>query len=148
MGFMGKEIPARVGEVWRSVHGARNAAVKLLEDSQAGTLRGCDVDAASRSVIEEAGFGKQFNHRTGHSIDGELHGLGPNIDGIETRDDRVLLPGIGFSIEPGVYLSEEFGIRSEINVYLGPRGPEVTTPKPQKNIYALLGDRWESESNL
>ncbi len=148
MGFMGKEIPARVNEVWRSVHGARTAAVKLLEDGHGRTLRGCDVDAASRAVIEKAGFGKQFNHRTGHSIDAELHGLGPNIDGIETRDERVLLPSIGFSIEPGVYLEGEFGVRSEINVYLGPGGPEVTTPKPQAHIYALLDDRWESKSNL
>ncbi len=151
MGFLGSEIPARVEEVWRIVRDARNAAVDLLKvGAKAGgaPLRGCDVDAASRAVIEEAGFAKHFNHRTGHSIDGELHGLGPNIDGVETRDERTLLTGIGFSIEPGIYLEGEFGVRSEINVFLGPDGPEVTTPKSQSEIYPLLSDGWQSSSNL
>jgi Xaa-Pro dipeptidase len=77
-----------------------------------------------------------------------VHGLGPNIDGVETNDDRILLPGVGFSIEPGIYLENDFGVRSEINVHLGPDGPEVTTPKPQADIYRLLGDEWQSKSNL
>ena len=111
-------------------------------------LRGCDVDNASRSVIEAAGFGDNFNHRTGHSIDGELHGLGPNIDGVETQDDRLLLPGVGFSIEPGIYLEGELGVRSEINVYLRADGPVVTTPKYQTDMYLLLRDGWETSSNL
>ncbi len=152
MGFMGTEIPDRVQEVWRAVHGARTAAVKWAEDHFGNPdtpLRGCDVDAASRAVIEQAGFGDCFNHRTGHSIDNEVHGLGPNIDGVETSDERILLPGIGFSVEPGVYMADEFlGVRSEINVYLGLTGPEVTTPKPQTDIYPLLREGWESSSNL
>ena len=77
-----------------------------------------------------------------------MHGLGPNIDGVETRDERVLLPGIGFSVEPGVYFEGEFGVRSEINVFVGADGPEVTTPKPQHEMYLLLSDGWESSSNL
>ncbi|UCC71749.1 MAG: aminopeptidase P family protein [Gemmatimonadota bacterium] len=152
MGFMGTEIPGRLQEVWRAVHGAREAAVKYVADHHADPdtpLRGCDVDGASRAVIEQAGFSDRFNHRTGHSIDNEIHGLGPNIDGAETNDVRRLLPGVAFSIEPGVYIAEEgFGVRSEINVYLGQDGPEVTTPKPQDEIYPLLSDGWESSSNL
>lgn len=151
MGFMGTEVPDKVEEVWRTVRDARDAAVAYAQQafSDPGKeLRGCDVDAASRAVVERAGFGGYFNHRTGHSIDNEVHGLGPNIDGVETNDDRILLPGVGFSIEPGIYLENEFGVRSEINVYLGPEGPEVTTPKPQADIYRLLTDEWQSKSNL
>jgi Xaa-Pro aminopeptidase len=151
MSFMGTEVPEPVQQIWRTVYEARSAALKYLEDHHADTtqpLRGCDVDAACRGVIEKAGFGEYFNHRTGHSIDGDVHGLGPNIDGVETRDERRLLPGIGFSIEPGIYLAGEFGVRSEVNVYMGADGPEVTTPKPQTEIYALLSDGWQTSSNL
>jgi Xaa-Pro aminopeptidase len=152
MGFMGPKIPKRLQEVWRAVHGAREAAVQYVVDhfaDPATPLRGCDVDAASRGVIEKAGFAERFNHRTGHSIDNDIHGLGPNIDGVETHDVRTLLPGVAFSIEPGVYIAEEeLGVRSEINVYLGHDGPEVTTPKPQDNIYPLLSEAWKSSSNL
>jgi Xaa-Pro aminopeptidase len=151
MAFMGTEVPGNVQEVWRAVQGARVAAVEYAEATFADpgkALRGCDVDAASRAVIEKAGFLDRFNHRTGHSIDNEVHGLGPNIDGVETRDERVLLPGIGFSVEPGVYFEGEFGVRSEINVFIGPDGPEVTTPNPQSEMYLLLSDGWESSSNL
>jgi len=151
MGYMGSEIPDRVEEVWRAVHGGRTAAVDYLNAHHTDRdppLRGCDVDRACREVIEKAGFGGYFNHRTGHSIDAEVHGIGPNIDSVETRDERALLPGVGFSVEPGVYLPGEFGIRSEINVFIGPDGPEVTTPNPQTEIYALLSEGWQSSSNL
>lgn len=151
MGFLGEEIPSRVQEIWDTVHDARSAAVEYVRQHHADTdppLRGCDVDRACRAVVEEAGFDAHFNHRTGHSIDSEVHGLGPNIDSIETSDERVLLPGVGFSVEPGIYLPNEFGVRSEINVHIGSNGPEVTTPNPQSQIYALLGDEWQSSSNL
>ena len=151
MGFMDTEVPDKVETIWRIVRDARDAAVKYAETAFSDPnkqLRGCDVDAASRAVIQKAGYGGYFNHRTGHSIDNEVHGLGPNIDGVETNDDRILLPVIGISLEPGIYLENEFGVRSEINVYLGLDGPEVTTPKPQADIYRLLGDEWQSKSNL
>lgn len=151
MGYLGTDVPDRVQRVWNSVREARDAAVAYIERSFGDgeePVRGCDVDGVSRAVIEKAGFGKNFNHRTGHSIDRDVHGLGPNIDGIETRDERSLLPGCGFSIEPGIYFPGEFGVRSEINVYLGEDGPEVTTPKPQRDIYRLLSEGWESSSNL
>lgn len=151
MGYTGSLIPERVAEIWRIVRAARDAAVAYLEAnagiSQAGP-RGCDVDAASREVVRRAGFADAFNHRTGHSIDAELHGFGPNIDGVETLDERILLPGVGFSIEPGIYLEGEFGIRSEINIHLGEAGAEVTTPGIQTEMYALLSDGWQSSSNL
>lgn len=149
MGFMGTEIPEPVQKVWDAVHSARVAAVDYVREhhgDQDPPLRGCDVDRTCRSVIEKAGYGEHFTHRTGHSIGNEVHGLGPNIDSIETRDERALLPGVGFSVEPGVYLAGEFGVRSEINVYVGADGPEVTTPNPQAQIYALLGDGWQSSN--
>jgi len=77
-------------------------------------------------VVEAAGFGDRFVHRTGHSIDRDLHGSGPHLDDYETHDDRRLVPGVGFSVEPGVYLTGEFGVRSEVNVHWGDAGPEVT----------------------
>ena len=89
-------------------------------------------------MIEERGWGKHFIHRTGHSIDVELHGSGPNIDNLETRDTRTLIPGVGFSVEPGIYLAGDVGFRSELNMFIGAGGPEVTTPTPQRAVYPLL----------
>ena len=89
------------------------------------------VAATGRRVIEAAGYGESFVHRTGHSIDRDLHGSGPHLDDYETHDDRRLLPGVGFSVEPGIYLPGAFGIRSEVNVFMGSGGPEVTPREPQ-----------------
>ncbi|MES2177605.1 MAG: M24 family metallopeptidase [Gemmatimonadota bacterium] len=96
----------------------------------AGTsLRGGDVDDVARAVITERGFGEYFTHRTGHSIDSRsLHGQGPHLDNLETREERLLIPGVGFSIEPGVYIPGEIGVRSEVNVYLV-AGKAVVTPR-------------------
>lgn len=140
MGYLGAELPERVSTVWSAVKDARDAAVALLaERHRAGTeVRGYEVDDAARAVIEARGFGAFFVHRTGHSIDTRLHGSGPNLDNLETRDDRLLVPGVGFSVEPGVYLLGEFGIRSEINVHWGAAGPEVTPLHPQDEIPLLL----------
>jgi Xaa-Pro aminopeptidase len=85
-------------------------------------------------VIRSAGYGEQFVHRTGHSIDRDLHGSGPHLDNFETADERTLLPGIGFSVEPGIYLPGRFGMRSEINVFLHETGPEVTPRSPQSDL--------------
>jgi len=85
-------------------------------------------------VIGHAGYADQFVHRTGHSIDRELHGSGPHLDNFETADDRALVVGVGFSVEPGIYLTGHFGMRSEINVFLGERGPEVTPRAPQRDL--------------
>ena len=151
MGYLGQEVPEEVARVWGAVRGARDAAIDYIREHfgvEDPPLQGAGVDRASRSVIEEAGFGDFFIHRTGHSIDSELHGFGPNIDSVESKDERRLLPGIGFSIEPGVYLEGEFGLRSEVNVYLGEDGPEVTTPHPQDDIYRLLDEAWLNSNGL
>jgi Xaa-Pro dipeptidase len=136
MGFAGTPVPARVEEVWETVRAARDAAVGLVRSAAAAgrPVAGYEVDRAARDVIEAAGFGSAFVHRTGHSIDRDLHGSGPHLDDYETHDDRRLVPGVGFSVEPGVYLPGEFGVRSEVNVHWGTAGPEVTPRAPQTEL--------------
>jgi Xaa-Pro aminopeptidase len=91
-------------------------------------VRGGEVDDAARNVIQSRGLGQYFTHRTGHSIDSrDLHGSGPHIDNLETREDRLLIPGIGFSLEPGVYLPGEVGLRTEVNAFVAP-GKLIVTP--------------------
>ncbi len=136
MAFAGREPSAEVRRVWDAVRGARDAAVALLRDrwKQHEAVTGAAVDDAARAVIRSAGLGEYFVHRTGHSIDRDLHGSGPHIDNFETADERTLIPGVGFSVEPGVYLPDRFGIRTEINVYLSESGPEVTPRQPQQEL--------------
>lgn len=98
-----------------------------------------EVDDISRGVIEKAGYGKWFIHRTGHSITTGLHGSGPHLDNFETHDERLLLPSTSFSIEPGIYLTGDFGVRSEIDVYIHPDGTVEQTGGPrQQEIKAIL----------
>ena len=99
---------------------------------------GYEVDDAVRGVIEAAGYGDFFIHRTGHSIGIDDHGQGANIDNFETHDTRQLLPMTGFSIEPGIYLPGDFGVRSEINVALTGDGMEVTGATPQSELIRIL----------
>lgn len=136
MGVMGTEPPGRSREIWEVVRASRDAGVDLLQERHASgaDVRGFEVDAVCRSVIAEAGFGDFFIHRTGHSMDLKLHGSGPNLDDLETRDDRLLVPGVGFSVEPGIYIPGEVGVRSEINVHFGVDGPEVTPRTPQDEL--------------
>ncbi len=122
---------SRAQEIWSAVCGARDAAIRLLTDeiSAGRTPRGGDIDDAARAVIVQRGFGEYFTHRTGHSIDARgLHGSGPHLDNLETREDRLLIPGAGFSIEPGIYIPGEIGMRTEVNAYIGP-GRAVITPR-------------------
>jgi Xaa-Pro dipeptidase len=127
MAFCGPDVPAKMREVWEAVKGARDAAVKFVTDSVAAgrTIHGWEVDDVSRGYIEERGYGPYFLHRTGHSIGLLVHGNGVNIDNLETRDQRRLMAGLCFSIEPGIYLPE-FGVRSEIDMYVGEAAAEVT----------------------
>jgi len=140
MAFTGRTPDAEVMRVWDAVWRARTAVVERLSERwSAGAqnvtgITGAELDDVARGVIREAGFGAQFVHRTGHSIDRELHGSGPHLDNFETADTRALMAGVGFSVEPGVYLPGRFGMRSEINVYLGEAGPEVTPPTPQTEL--------------
>jgi Xaa-Pro aminopeptidase len=139
MAYVGSRPPPRVAELWAAVRDARNAAVELVERRWAGgePVFGYEVDDAARGLIQARGYGERFIHRTGHSIDRDLHGSGPNIDNLETRDTRRLIPGIGFSIEPGIYLPGELGFRTEIDVFMGHNGPEVTTPSPQDELWLI-----------
>src|SRR5690606_24204137 len=98
-------------------------------------IRGFVVDRAAREVLDRAGYGAHVLHRTGHSLGQTVHGNGAHLDDYETHDDRRLLPGTGFTIEPGLYF-DDFGVRSEINVLWGPDGPEVTGPR-QHEIVSL-----------
>ncbi|NUO64768.1 MAG: aminopeptidase P family protein [Gemmatimonadaceae bacterium] len=132
MGVVG-EPSARALAVWTAIRDARDAAIAALRErlGSGETVRGGEIDDASRAVIVARGFGDQFTHRTGHSIDVRgLHGSGPHIDNLETREERALVPGVGFSIEPGVYLSGELGMRTEVNGYVAPDGRTlVITPR-------------------
>jgi len=136
MGFSGTRPPAKVAAVWRVVCEARDAAIEAVQETvRAGRpLAGFEGDRAARGVIERAGYAGNFVHRTGHSIDRDLHGSGPHLDDYETHDDRRLVPGVGFSVEPGIYLPGEFGVRSEVNMYWGPQGPVVTPAEPQREL--------------
>jgi Xaa-Pro aminopeptidase len=136
MGFSGSCPPAVVLQVWETVREARDAAIEFVQSGWAAgrPLRGFEVDRVARSVITAAGFGEAFLHRTGHSIDHRLHGSGPHLDDYETHDDRLFLAGTGFSVEPGVYLTGRFGVRSEVNMYLTPGEAFVTPDQPQRTL--------------
>lgn len=142
MGIMAPTVDDRTQEIWEAVRDARDAALDFLrERHDAGEeVRGFEVDDVARAVIADRGYGPYFVHRTGHSIDTDLHGSGPNLDNLESRDDRRLLPGVAFSVEPGIYLSDDIGVRSEVNVYWGDEGPEVTPSEVQREIFTLLDE--------
>lgn len=137
-GFLGAKVPEKHTKIFRVVREARDKAVDLIRTNIAAgkPLQGWQVDNAARAVIQKAGYGKYFFHRTGHSIGESVHGNGVNMDGLETRDVRHLIPRTCNSIEPGIYLPE-FGIRSEVNVYIGEREARVTGAV-QQEILPLL----------
>ena len=136
MGFSGERPPDEVERVWTVVRDARDAALACVWGAarEKRPLRGFEIDRAARQVIEAAGYGDSFVHRTGHSIDRDLHGSGPHCDDYETHDDRVLIPGVGFSVEPGIYLTGRFGIRSEVNVYWSADGPVLSPSEAQRDL--------------
>ncbi|MFL6194432.1 MAG: M24 family metallopeptidase, partial [Thermoanaerobaculia bacterium] len=126
-------------EVFNAVAGGRDAAWELVRGRfPHQPVRGFEVDDAAREVIRQAGYGDLFIHRTGHSIGITDHGQGANMDNLETHDTRVLLPMTGFSIEPGIYIEGDFGVRSEINVALTRNAPEITGGEPQRELLRLL----------
>jgi Xaa-Pro aminopeptidase len=129
-GFCGPEPPARHREIFEIVRGARDAAIRFVRDRHAAGELPCgwEVDEVARGHIRERGYERQFLHRTGHSINFEVHGNGAHIDNLETRDERRILTDTCFSIEPGVYLEGEFGVRSECDVYVDAGGVRVTGP--------------------
>jgi Xaa-Pro aminopeptidase len=129
MGFTAAEVPEQYVTAFNAARDGRDAAIALVQARiKAGDgVRGFEVDRACRTVLEQRGVGPQFVHRTGHSLGTEVHGNGVHMDDYETHDERRLIPGTGFTIEPGVY-TKEFGVRTEINMYVGPREATVTGP--------------------
>lgn len=139
MAVVGTPTPKQQ-EVWAAIRDARDAAIALLARKLAAgdAVQGREADAAARAVIEQRGYGKFFTHRTGHSIDARgLHGMGPNLDDLETRDTRALIPGVGFSIEPGIYIPGEFGMRTEVNAYVTASGLVVTPAEIQRELVVI-----------
>jgi Xaa-Pro aminopeptidase len=139
MGSLG--VPsARDTAIWEAVRDARDAAISLLRERINGhqPIRGGEVDDAARAVITKRGYGDNFIHRTGHSIDArDLHGSGPHIDNLETREERELTPGVGFSIEPGIYLEGDVGMRSEVNGFIGADAVLITPSDYQKQLLVV-----------
>ena len=140
VGYVGETVPEEYARVFRIVRDARDQATNFVRASvrDGKVIRGADVDDVSRGIIERAGYGEQFTHRTGHSIGEEVHGNGAHIDNLETRDSRRIIARTCFSIEPGIYLEGKFGVRSEINVYVSDRDTEVTGQPVQTEIVAIL----------
>jgi Xaa-Pro aminopeptidase len=127
MGYLGKTVPEKYAKIFGIVRDARDAAVAFVQDAvkSGRKLQGWEVDQVARGVITKAGYGKYFVHRTGHNIGEEVHGSGANMDSIEMRDERTLIPQTCFSVEPGIYMPE-FGVRSEVNVFVAERQARVT----------------------
>ena len=141
VGFLGKEVPEKYTKIFNIVRDARDAAVDFLVKSFAEKkiVRGCDVDDVCRRYIEKHNYGKYFIHRTGHSITEDGHGSGANMDNLETHDERTIIPETSFSIEPGIYFIGDFGVRTEINVYITKNSEVVVTGEPrQQEVVAIL----------
>jgi Xaa-Pro aminopeptidase len=137
VGFTGRTVPDEFAKAFAAAAAGRDAAIDLVQASvrEGRDLRGYQVDRACRDVIERAGYGAQFIHRTGHSLGEQVHGNGVHMDDYETHDDRRLIPGTGFTIEPGVY-TDRYGVRTEINMFVGEREARVTGDV-QRDIVAL-----------
>ena len=136
-GVVGREPSEREQRVFETVRNARDAAIRAVESAFAAgrPIRGFEADDAAREVIQKAGFGQYFTHRTGHNIAQEIHGPGAHLDNLETHDERLLLANTCFSVEPGIYLPE-FGVRSEVDMMTAP-GKAWVTGKIQKELVRI-----------
>ncbi|MGA3287966.1 MAG: Xaa-Pro peptidase family protein [Bacteroidota bacterium] len=140
-GFIGEIVPDEFEKIFQIVKGGRDAALNFVRSSmeKGKVVHGYEVDDAARNYITQHGYGEYFVHRTGHSIGEEVHGNGANMDNLETRDERTIIPQTSFSIEPGIYLRDKFGIRSEIDVYITKDNEVLVTGLPmQENVVAIL----------
>lgn len=139
VGFIGSDPPKRYVEMFETVRNARDAAIRFVTDKLAKgqTVYGWQVDDACRAVVKKAGYGKYFVHRTGHSIGEEVHGNGVNIDNLETKDERQLMPGCCFSVEPGIYLEGDMAVRTEINMFIRHDGVPEVTGQVQKDLILI-----------
>jgi len=135
VGFAGTAVPETFAAAFAAAKAGRDAAIDLVETStrDGRELRGFEVDRVCREVLDRAGFGAEFIHRTGHSLGREVHGDGVHMDDYETHDDRRLIPGTGFTIEPGVY-TDRFGVRTEINMFVGAHEARVTGERQQEIV--------------
>src|SRR5688572_4257346 len=135
VGFTGPVVPEEYARAFAAACAGRDAAIDLVQSAvrSGRDLRGYEVDRACRAVVERAGYGPQFIHRTGHSLGETVHGNGVHLDDYETHDDRRLIPGTGFTIEPGVY-TDRFGVRTEINMFVGERDAQVSGPLQQEIV--------------
>ena len=140
-GYVGDSVPNKYREIFDVVREARDRAVSFIQKGvrKGKTVYGWEVDDVARKIISEKGYGPCFLHRTGHSIGREVHGNGANMDNFETRDGRRIVPGTGFSIEPGIYL-RDFGVRTEVNVHVSENDAEVTGELQQAVVPILAGD--------
>jgi len=141
VGFVGESVPERYTEIFTIVRDARDAALRCVcERFERGErVTGADLDDAARAVIADAGYAEYFTHRTGHSITTELHGAGANLDNFETEDTRSVIAGTSFSVEPGIYLTGDFGVRSELDVLIDEKGLPIATSEPvQREVVAIM----------
>jgi len=138
MAYTGEQVPRKFTEIFGVVTGARDVVLEYLKSSfeKGDIFKGYMLDDVARDYITERGYGGYYIHRTGHSLGKELVGEGIHPDNYKTKDIREVTPGCGFTVEPGIYLND-FGVRSEINVYITEEGPEVTT-RIQKVITKLI----------
>jgi Xaa-Pro dipeptidase len=139
VGYVGESVPAKYQEIFRIVAAARDAAIRRVQDAYAAgrPLPGWEVDAACRQVIDDAGYGPSFIHRTGHNIGQEVHGNGAHMDNLETHEERLVMRRTCFSVEPGIYLAE-FGVRSEVNVFVDGEGKVHVTGGLQTEVLPIL----------
>ena len=145
MAYAGERVPEEYARVFAIAAEARDRAVDLVVNrvSSGDTISGADADRAARAVVEEAGFGPNFVHRTGHSIGREVHGTGANLDSLETDDHRALVEGSCFSVEPGIYLPGRFGVRTELNMTIENGCARVSAGPAQAAIAALLSSDFD-----
>ena len=140
-GYIGETVPDEYTKIFDIVKGGRDAALRFVQDAfKAGKeICGYQIDDAARNFFKEKGYDQYFVHRTGHSIGEEIHGNGANIDNLETRDERRIIPRTSFSIEPGIYLPGKFGVRSEIDVYVSQNKEVIVPGQPiQEKVIAIL----------
>ena len=138
VGVTASRVPAETARAFKAIADARDAAVRLVEEAarQGRDIHGWEVDQAARKVLEGLGYGERILHRTGHSLGENVHGNGVHMDDYETHDDRRLIPGTGFTVEPGLYF-ETFGVRTEVNVFRGKHEATVTGPRQQEVVTLL-----------
>lgn len=146
VGYTGSEVPSDVARTFDVIVRGRDAAIELVRSRFAAgeSVHGYEVDSACRNVIEAAGLGSHFIHRTGHSITTQTHGAGVNMDDFETHDTRRIIPSTSFSIEPGLYFANSLGVRTEIDIVILPDGTVTIPSSPlQTSVLPLLAEVWE-----